>query len=66
MTQPPDDAALVAEETAALTLLRSREMQAIGAAISNRNWHDLETAYNQGRDRLDRILTARVLRSLRS
>ena len=41
----------------ALETLRQREVQMIGAAISTRNWHDLETAYNQGRDRLDRILT---------
>jgi hypothetical protein len=51
-----------ADEGVALNLLRSREMQAIGAAISNCNWHDLESAYNQGRDRLDGILTARKLR----
>ena len=55
-----------ADESAALNLLRSREMQAIGAAISNRNWHDLESAYNQGRDRLDGILTARKLRERRA
>jgi hypothetical protein len=53
-------------ESAALNLLRSREIQAIGAAISNRNWHDLESAYNQGRDRLDSILTARKLRERRA
>ncbi len=39
---------------AALTILRQRDMQAIGAAISNRNWHAVEVAYNEARDRLDR------------
>lgn len=34
--------------------LRRREVQAIGAAISTRNWHSLETAYNSLRDKLDR------------
>ena len=33
--------------------LRRREVQAIGAAISTRNWHSLETAYNSLRDKLD-------------
>ena len=32
---------------------RRREVQAIGAAISTRNWHSLETAYNQLRDKMD-------------
>ena len=33
--------------------LRRREVQAIGAAISLRNWHALEQAYNRLRDKLD-------------
>ena len=32
---------------------RRREMQAIGAAISTRSWHELERAYNQLRDKMD-------------
>ena len=35
---------------------RLDEVQAIGAAISTRNWHSLETAYNQLRDKMDRAL----------
>jgi len=32
---------------------RRREMQAIGAAISTRNWQSLEAAYNELRDKMD-------------
>jgi len=32
---------------------RRREMQAIGAAISTRNWQALESAYNELRDKMD-------------
>lgn len=39
-----------------LELLRTREVQMMGAAISTRNWHNMETAYNAGRDRLDGLL----------
>lgn len=34
--------------------LRRREVQALGAALSCRNWHMMETAYNSLRDKLDR------------
>lgn len=34
--------------------LRRREVQAIGAAISTRDWHAVEQAYNSLRDKLDR------------
>ena len=44
--------AVVAE----LEILRSREVQALGAGISLRSWHGVEVAYNEGRDRLDRVL----------
>lgn len=33
---------------------RKREVQAIGAAISNRSWHAVEQAYNSLRDKMDR------------
>lgn len=33
--------------------LRRREVQALGAALSCRNWHMMETAYNSLRDKLD-------------
>jgi hypothetical protein len=50
-------AAPMREDVAAeLELLRRREVQMMGAAISIRSWHDLETAYNAGRDRLDRVI----------
>ncbi len=51
MTQAPMEA---------LSILRQREMQAIGAAISNRNWHAVEAAYNEARDRLDRDILPAV------
>ncbi len=35
---------------------RQLEVQAIGAAISNKSWHAVETAYNSLRDRMDRVL----------
>lgn len=35
---------------------RRREVQAIGAAISTRSWHDAETAYNALRDKMDAVL----------
>lgn len=38
---------------------RRREVQRIGAAISTRNWHDLETAYNELRDKMDRTTKPR-------
>lgn len=34
--------------------LRRREVQAIGAAISNQSWHGVEQAYNSLRDKMDR------------
>ena len=37
----------------ALGTLRQREFQMMGAAISLRNWHKLEVAYNAARDRMD-------------
>lgn len=36
--------------------MRQREVQMIGAAISNRNWHSVEDGYNQLRDKLDAYL----------
>lgn len=36
-----------------LEALRRREVQMMGAAISTRNWHDMESAYNQLRDKVD-------------
>lgn len=39
-----------------LEILRRREIQMMGAAISTRSWHDMEAAYNAGRDRLDALL----------
>lgn len=38
--------------------LRQVEVQAIGAAISTRNWQELERAYNSLRDKIDAELTA--------
>lgn len=32
---------------------RQLDIQAIGAAISNKNWHAVEAAYNSLRDRMD-------------
>lgn len=40
-----------------LATLRRREVQMMGAAISTRNWHDMENAYNQLRDKIDAELT---------
>ena len=42
-----------------LDLMRKREVQAMGAALSTRNWHDMETAYNQLRDKVDREIGRR-------
>lgn len=42
-----------------LDLMRKREVQAMGAALSTRNWHDMEAAYNQLRDKVDRELGRR-------
>lgn len=50
MTQPNDIEALAA--------WRQREVQMIGAAISTRNWHAVEDAYNQLRDKMDAALRA--------
>lgn len=41
-----------------LQAIRQVQVQAIGAAISRRNWHDCEAAYNQLRDRIDAALAA--------
>lgn len=43
-----------------LQAIRQVQVQAIGAAISRRNWHDCEAAYNQVRDRIDAALAAGV------
>lgn len=43
---------------------RQREVQAIGAAISTRNWHSLEAAYNSLRDKMDRSKTRQALAAL--
>lgn len=40
-----------------LASLRQREVQMMGAAISTRSWHDMESAYNQLRDKIDAELT---------
>ena len=40
-----------------LESLRRREVQMMGAAISTRSWHDIESAYNQLRDKIDAELT---------
>jgi len=53
-----DNTALAQE----LETLRSRETQMLGAAISRRNWQDVEAAYNQLRDRQDGPIAA-VLRT---
>jgi hypothetical protein len=50
------DEARVTEIRDVLGILRQRELQLMGAAISRRDWHAMETAYNQGRDRLDALL----------
>jgi hypothetical protein len=42
----------------AMEALRQREVQMLGAALSRRNWHDVETAYNQLRDKIDAMLMA--------
>lgn len=42
-----------------LEALRRREVQMMGAAISTRSWHDMETAYNQLRDKIDAELSRR-------
>lgn len=39
-----------------LELIRRRGIQAIGAGISTRNWHTVETAYNEARDMIDALL----------
>jgi hypothetical protein len=44
-----------------ITDWRRREVQAIGAAISTRNWHTLETSYNSLRDKMDRRLALYAL-----
>ena len=44
-----------------LECLRRREVQMMGAAISTRSWHDMENAYNQLRDKIDRELTRQKL-----
>jgi hypothetical protein len=46
-------------EITRLADLRQREVQALGAALSRRNWHEAEMAYNHLRDKLDRLLIER-------
>jgi hypothetical protein len=51
--------ALVAWEPAWVTWLdglRQREVQALGAALSRRNWQETEMAYSQLRDAIDHAL----------
>lgn len=43
---------------------RQREVQMMGAAISRRDWHEMESAYNQLRDKMDSAETRNILRSL--
>jgi len=33
--------------------IRRREVQMLGAALSKRDWHEMENAYNQLRDKID-------------
>lgn len=42
---------------------RRREVQAIGAAISTRNWQSLEAAYNELRDKMDRAIGGNACQS---
>lgn len=46
------------ELKAAVNAWRRNEVQAIGAAISTRNWHNLEVTYNSLRDKMDAALRA--------
>lgn len=43
---------------AEVKIARQREVQMLGAALSRRDWHATEAAYNQLRDRLDAALRA--------
>jgi hypothetical protein len=51
--------ARIAKLEAAIEKLRGREVQALHAGLSLRNWHDTETAANQLRDRIDDALADR-------
>lgn len=46
----------VPAEITRLEALRQHEVQAVGAALSRRNWQETEMAYNQLRDKIDRTL----------
>ena len=43
-------------EITRLEALRQRDVQAVGAALSRRNWQETEMAYNHLRDKIDRTL----------
>lgn len=39
-----------------LEIAAERDLQMLGAGLSKRSWHEVETAYNQLRDRIDAFL----------
>jgi hypothetical protein len=41
--------------------IRRVNIQALGAALSLRDWHQMEVAYNKIRDRIDQQLTEEIL-----
>lgn len=53
---PAHGARIWADVLAEVEAWRQREVQALGAALSRRNWHEMETAYNELRDKMDRHL----------
>ena len=50
---------IFSQEGIDLEALRKREVQMMGAALSTRNWHNMENAYNQLRDKIDAELGRR-------
>lgn len=48
----------IKELEGALSAMRQRSVQALGAGISRRDWHATEAAYNEVRDRTDELLRA--------
>jgi hypothetical protein len=49
----------MAKLEAAIENLRQREVQALHAGLSRRDWHETETAANQLRNRIDDALADR-------
>jgi hypothetical protein len=43
-------------EITRLAEIRQADVQALGAALSRRDWHATEMAYNNLRDKIDRVL----------